>query len=115
MADNVAEYETVFTPPVGAGAAVLVAVAIGVTVPPLPTTWAITGIAGATAARASFADPITMASTARANASFLCMIPVPRQEFAPTESPDNGQPPPRHKLLTCVRTCHPKYYPNNSQ
>ena len=49
--------------------------------------------AGATVAWAAAADPVTMASTAKTNAGFVCKIPVPRQEFTPTGSPGNGQPP----------------------
>jgi hypothetical protein len=52
--------------------------------------------AGGAAARAALADPVTMASTASTSASFVCMIPVPRQDFAPAETPGYGQPPPAH-------------------
>jgi hypothetical protein len=52
--------------------------------------------AGATAARASLADPIIMASTASMNASFLRMIFRPPPGVHTNRNPGNGQPPPAH-------------------
>ena len=52
---------------------------------------------GGAAARAALADPVTMASTASTNASFLYMIPVSRQqEFTPAEARTMASRPPAH-------------------
>jgi hypothetical protein len=67
--------------------------------------------AGGAAARAALADPVTMASTASTSASFVCMIPVPRQDIAPAETPGYGQPLPAHSA-DCTKDPTPKVLTN---
>jgi len=52
--------------------------------------------AGATVAWAAPADPVTMASTAKTNAGFVCKIPVPARSSHPQEARAMASRPTAH-------------------